>query len=798
MKLLLLFVCLLISVNSFGQTGSTLIFTKSNDGTVKVTANNEDLKIPIVMEFDQSKFNGDSIELFSGVINLTQHPQKFGKGKDIQPCGMGNAPFCLKIQPKASDSTALELSQIEDVNCPIDGGIDVKINSKTVTTLKYTYKHKPIAKHIDHHPIQPGYVYYDAIAITSGKLSAIEINQILKGYNYVGTDSNRYLKPYYTKTEAHSLIASSLLTNLGNTDVTNVAQGLARFLAERTKEELNEAFFSQMKKQLNAYPELATAFPTTVRILNVIETYTYASVIQVLKEAFETDIQNLPVNLYDIKYLTEGDCDKLAICGDPNTNCKPYSECVSRLKELSQFFSSQEGRWTSLGLYTIKEVMQATSPDKALNSITNADDFRVLKDSSKRIHRYIDYNILSSLELSNLISQSLISRDEKQIWITSRQLDSLLTYKNGEAFKVYLGLLLSFEQRPKNDPLRKVIQFYRSDKPFDTISFGQILVNIYDSYVKYGPQIKSLVNSTYTSYNAANNAVKKMLTASENSTEVEPQVLYNYYRSFTASLKTIAHSQVLHELAGRDIGKGYDHVAQFLEPSVDLVYQISIKRYSTAVYDASIILDSLNDYKSFKPVTKSFVKYGTLISTVANAQSSEEVKQALDASVLPVGSSSIKRTSSWSISLNAFVGGYYSLQNNQEHIPVMGLSAPLGVTVSKGFSRSGNGGAVSLNIQIIDLGALVNYYLLNGDTASVPNDFKVRLSNIFSPGINLSYSIPKTPLALAIGGQYIPTLYKYEQINGVNELNPTNAWRWQISLLVDIPMYNLKVWDFRK
>ena len=33
----------------------------------------------------------------------------------------------------------------------------------------------------------------------------------------------------------------------------------------------------------------------------------------------------------------------------------------------------------------------------------------------------------------------------------------------------------------------------------------------------------------------------------------------------------------------------------------------------------------------FKPIIKSFVKYGTLISTVANAQSSEEVKQAIDA-----------------------------------------------------------------------------------------------------------------------------------------------------------------------
>ncbi|MGC5340888.1 hypothetical protein ACPXBC_30445, partial [Escherichia coli] len=73
-----------------------------------------------------------------------------------------------------------------------------------------------------------------------------------------------------------------------------------------------------------------------------------------------------------------------------------------------------------------------------------------------------------------------------------------------------------------------------------------------------------------------------------------------------------------------------------------------------------------------------------------------------------------------------------------------------------------------------------------------------KLSNIFSPGFNLSYNIPKTPLSFAWGGQYIPTIYKYEQINGKNQLTPTNAFRWQVSLLVDIPLLNLKVLDFNK
>ena len=107
-------------------------------------------------------------------------------------------------------------------------------------------------------------------------------------------------------------------------------------------------------------------------------------------------------------------------------------------------------------------------------------------------------------------------------------------------------------------------------------------------------------------------------------------------------------------------------------------------------------------------------------------------------------------------------------------------------------------GGYSVNLQLIDLGALVNYYLIKGDTAPIPNDFKIKISNIFAPGVSVNYNIKKTPLSLAFSTQYIPMLYKYELINGVNELTSTNAWRWQISLLVDIPLYNLKVWDFKK
>ena len=173
------------------------------------------------------------------------------------------------------------------------------------------------------------------------------------------------------------------------------------------------------------------------------------------------------------------------------------------------------------------------------------------------------------------------------------------------------------------------------------------------------------------------------------------------------------------------------------------------------------------------------------------------MKAAIKASVLPVGSFSIKQKTQWSITLNAWVGAYYDIRHRNKSVPRYGLTAPMGISFAKGFGRSGNGGALSLNLNLLDLGALVNYYFVNGDTASLPDKFTVRLSNIFSPGAGMSYTIPRTPLTISGGGQWIPTLFRIEQMNGQNEAVRTTGFRWYASLLIDIPMFTLFSKDFK-
>jgi len=832
MKILLTTILLATASYAFSQTEQE-IYLKWDNNQLKIErGDTSSIVLPFTLRFKEANFKQRELKWKNGNIVIPGTTKKFGSDIKLTAEDSGYYKVTLEVNEEKVVSNILG-----EISLP-KNSVTLEISGETIT-LHYKMINEKEEQYT------AGYIYYDALKLADSETPPEKKLEILRAYkvNLDSSDLNPFLKDFIKdsikkiKTDAQvggKGGAASFLTNLGNTDVTNFAAGLARFLAERTKDELNEAFFSKMKEQLNAYPELKTAFPKTVSYMDKIETYAYASILNALKDAFEMDMQNLPENLYEIKNMNKGSCNTIDVCDcGKNENCKKNPaktctgckkcKCENRMQKLADFFATQDGHWLALGMYSVKEGIQSTNPAELLKSIVSSTEFDTLKTASKRLHFYGDCNITSAIELSNLISQSLVSRDDKQIWISTSELNSLLNSKT--ALKIYFGLLLSKELSAEN---KTVINFYKSDST--TITFGEILIKAHEEYTKYEPQLSSLIKNTYAAYNSTNNAVKKMIAASEKSVETDPQALYDYYRTLTSSLKPVTHNQLLIALVGKDIGASYDKVEKFLNPSVDMAYHISTKKYSAAIYDASILLSVLNDYKiaatdkkgniekdtegkpikvnydGFKPITKSFLKYGTLISTVANAQSSDEVKNAIEASVLPVGSSSIKRNSAWSISLNGYVGGYWSYRSNQNQIPILGLSAPIGVNFSKGglnkwfkgFSSSGNWGGLSANIQIIDLGALVNYYLLKGDTASIPNDFTVRLSNIFAPGFNLCYNFPKTPLSIAWGGQYIPTLYKYEQINGTNQLTPTNAFRMQFSVLVDIPMYNLKVWDFKK
>ena len=88
---------------------------------------------------------------------------------------------------------------------------------------------------------------------------------------------------------------------IGNLNVTSLADGFARFLVKRTKEELNAAFFSKFA-ELIAKPEYRDAqilFPQTYATLLAIgdEVYNYEAYLNSLRESFVSDLNSLLPNL---------------------------------------------------------------------------------------------------------------------------------------------------------------------------------------------------------------------------------------------------------------------------------------------------------------------------------------------------------------------------------------------------------------------------------------------------------------------------------------------------------------------
>jgi len=73
--------------------------------------------------------------------------------------------------------------------------------------------------------------------------------------------------------------------------------------------------------------------------------------------------------------------------------------------------------------------------------------------------------------------------------------------------------------------------------------------------------------------------------------------------------------------------------------------------------------------------------------------------------------------------------------------------------------------ALGINLQLIDLGSLVNFYMQEGDGASLPRDTKIQLGDIIAPGGSISYSIGDTPFTLMGVVQYVPSLSRMETIS---------------------------------
>jgi len=623
------------------------------------------------------------------------------------------------------------------------------------------------------------------------------------------------------------------LSSIGGLDVTNIADGLAKFLVKRTKQELSIAFFDKLKKTIDGNKDLSTLFPQTAALLGILgdEVYNYQNYIQNLREAFKEDIAALDENLPGI------------------------------IDNHRYFFDQNKALEVSLrsGCYIAGELKIKAHPGDIL-----ANYPAEYLDSFGKINLY--KGAIQSIQLLSESLRDTASTDNAPYWVNIKKIRDLVN--NKDAFKIYLGLLIQ-QARKNYDSI-----FFKEG----SASFAEFL-----NRAGEGNQFDTLYASykTYVLlFGEKIDAINKMIKEDEIPTSTDSAKVEKYAKYFRSSVGIIEYCTTVGRLPlpgkttiGKELKIGLDTT---LKPYFNIAYavtdlatDINRRNYSAVInhavyiydeivakkpaqnasniqrlnnmedniakvqalekFNATIIpalqakesvafsedkkieiaKDTLNKLAaqaaSLKDSSQStlshLINYGAFMASVATAKNSDDVEAAIEAAALPVGSSRIKRASAFNVALNAYVGLFTGHEwikgvDDKQVFNIAGVSAPIGIAVSwrLPYTRSldkikdkTQGNSISIFASLIDIGAVTSYRFSDMDSvAKLPT---IELKDIIAPGLFVSWGIKGLPISLNAGYQLGPLLRDVG--SEVNKTVDNYYHRVIISANVDIPLLNL-------
>lgn len=595
---------------------------------------------------------------------------------------------------------------------------------------------------------------------------------------------NVFIKDLMPGVANSSQAAPLMLANLGKAfsspvggmDITTFADGIGKFLADRTKEEINIAFFDKFKIVLQDNPELAQMFPATSKYLNVIMTHEYSNMLSSLREAFERDLKNIPQHIISLASMDKSICEK---CSNKDKKIR----CEERIDKIKNSFEKPEGKAVIISLIIINDLINKKNPADILTDLAS---HQLLQNSKNQFGGIV--------KIADVFSTSLRSQSSDRIWITTGEIESLV--KDPIAFKIYIGLMYQ--------------TFKNEDVKIGDIRVAEQL-NILGIQGKYNVTQKYIVGLVSTGNALSESFLDLKKTTADNRAEKASVFLGSFkkfmehvteYETLGLGLPPVPEEGMIISFA---TGQG-----------LEIAQNILAKNYSAAILSSVILLDEVLitklettgsycrneeniDKINFK---QGVLKYGTFMANVINAENSDDVKKAIQAVALPPGSSSIKKNTNFNIALQAYTGISVGREvpnlgtpaNQGAFFNAMSIYAPVGISFStalkshKNPANKYNAGSLSAMFTVIDVGAIFAYRFKDPGS-TLGDSIKIRLENIIAPGLNVVYGIPKVPISIGTGIQWQPSLVRLTNANAT--ITNKSGVRWQIFLTFDLPVLNL-------
>jgi hypothetical protein len=539
-----------------------------------------------------------------------------------------------------------------------------------------------------------------------------------------------------------------------NFSVTTVADGIAKFLVTRVKEELSIAFFKQFQEDLKQDTFLSTVFPATTSTLALVgsDVYQFNLYLASLRESFDKDVKTLPVNFR--AYIMDTHLIK----------SPKYQILLEDALLLSQ------------------DLIDGQAPDEVINyfatqaSIQQSSRIELLPKAEQG--QMVD--LAAGLKVLNLLSQSLYTSESgKNGWLDPATVSQYLSEPNTRI--VYLALLWQ----------------HSSNITFSDTTTVQSYLTKMAIIEKKGTQLVSLLK---TFSQNCDDAEKAIADYQKDGASMNYEPYYRFIEAVLTLLETgVQFKTTIAEIAGDSTDQRFLSGIRHLN---ELNFDVRQKNYAASVNDLVYVLQSLLPEMSSARREKVF-KYGHFIAAVASAENSDQVAAAIDAVAIPPGSSKVKKQNYFSSAIQAYTGvaaGGENLSGVGEST-FAALSAPVGISCSWKFrdlaptkkGKKRTPGSFSLFAPVIDVGALVSYRFNDPNSNDLP---ELKWSNLLSPGLYAVFGCRNNlPISLGLGAQRGPNLRKVTS----GTLDQTaSAWRYGMFLSVDIPVFNLAVQPRKK
>ncbi len=546
---------------------------------------------------------------------------------------------------------------------------------------------------------------------------------------------------------ANSAGGASQVSGASGFSVSNLADGLARFLVKRTKQELSRVFFDNFKKKVKDDPYLANFCPFTQAQLEVIDSkvYQFNDYLESLREGFTADMTALPGS-------TERFLRSPELCAG----------CAGK----------DEGKVMIDLLHTAQQMVNGEPPIDMMAYLSNPGSSAI--QSAQPAEKQL-YNMAAGLRFLNLVSASFrnpASADPLMPWHSAAEIRTV--FRDPKLLRIYLGLLW---QKTEG------IDFVISDSDAATTSMRTLMssanagINLAESWRK---SIESLGELTQSLQISLHSSATTATTVADD--------FFTYSQSVTDLLLAVNQTgRLMLGFNGKDIIP-VKYVLLMRQCNA-LYFNVRQRHFGGALGNVIYCLNLLKDgNEKDKKLIAEMLRYANFMAAIAEANSPEEMERAIELFALPPGSSQAKKhPERFSVALNAFTGfgfGREYLGNDQSSKRISALSAPVGLTCTVGLGKVGGIGAF---IPLIDVGAVTAYRFDDDNASDLP---ELTWNNILSPGLYLVYNFfGKWPFAIGYGAQIGPSLRKVtETKNGAEIEVSKSGWRRGLFLSVDIPI----------